>query len=91
VNTASDQLAVGDEALAQIPQAHVGEIEIQLRADSTGTTHELTDWCGDDDDRLTIGYDQTAPVRDAILKVPANAWGFGARGGPRARTTRPAS
>jgi hypothetical protein len=73
-NTAIDQLAVGDEALAQIPQAHIEQIEMLLRADSAGATHELTDWCRDARIGFTLGYDLTEPVRAAILKVPANAW-----------------
>ena len=73
-NTAADQIAVGDEALAQIPAAHVEEIEILLRADSAGATHELIDWCRDARIRFSVGYDLTQPVREAILKAPANAW-----------------
>jgi hypothetical protein len=52
----------------------VGEIEILLRADSAGATHELIDWCRDARIGFSVGYDLTEPVRRAILKVPANAW-----------------
>ena len=58
----------------QIPAAHVEEIEILLRADSAGATHELIDWCRDARIRFSVGYDLTQPVREAILKAPANAW-----------------
>ena len=73
-NTASDQLAVGDLALAQIPEAHIEGIEMLLRADSAGATHELADWCRDAQIRFTVGYDLTEPVRQAVLKAPADAW-----------------
>ena len=73
-NTAVDQIAVGDEALAQIPVELVGEIELLLRADSAGATHELADWCRDARIGFSVGYDLTEPVRAAIGKVPENAW-----------------
>jgi Transposase DDE domain group 1 len=73
-NTADDQVAVGDLALAQIPDEHIEEIEILLRADSAGATHELADWCRDARIELSVGYDLTEPVRQAILKAPQNTW-----------------
>src|SRR5205814_786032 len=53
---------------------HIEGIEMLLRADSAGATHELADWCQDADIRFSVGYDLTEPVREAILKVPAHAW-----------------
>ena len=73
-NTAADQIAVAEEALQQIPEEHVGEIEMLLRADCAGATHELIDWCRDARIGFSVGYDLTEPVRAAILKAPANAW-----------------
>jgi hypothetical protein len=73
-NTAVDQIAVADEALAQIPEEHIEEIELLLRADSAGATHELADWCRDARIGFSVGYDLTEPVRRAIGKVPENAW-----------------
>jgi hypothetical protein len=73
-NTVADQIAVAEAALEQIPQAHVGEIEMLLRADSAGATHGLIDWCRDARIRFSVGYDLTEPVRAAILKAPAGAW-----------------
>jgi hypothetical protein len=52
----------------------VQEIEILLRADSAGATHELCDWCHDARIGFSVGYDLTEPVRRGILKVPDNAW-----------------
>ena len=43
-NTAADQIAVAEAALAQIPAEHVEGIELVLRADSAGATHELLGW-----------------------------------------------
>jgi hypothetical protein len=73
-NTVADQIAVCEEALQQIPTEHVEEIEMLLRADSAGATHELIDWCRDARIRFSVGYDLTEPVRAAILNMPANAW-----------------
>jgi hypothetical protein len=73
-NTAVDQIAVGEEVLQQIPEEHIEEIEMLMRADSAGATHELTDWCRDARIGFSVGYDLTEPVRAAILKVPTNAW-----------------
>ena len=73
-NTAADQIAVAEAALAQIPAAHVEGIGIVLRVDSAGATHELLDWCRETRMRFSVGYDLTEPVREAILKVPESAW-----------------
>ena len=73
-NNVVDQIAVCDLALAQIPAEHVEELEMLLRADSAGATHELANWCQDANIRFSVGYDLTGPVRDAILKIPAHAW-----------------
>ncbi len=44
-NTAADQIEVVEQALEQIPAEHVEDIEIVVRADSAGATHELLDYC----------------------------------------------
>ena len=43
-NTAADQIAVAEQALAQIPDEHIESIDLLLRADSAGASHELLDW-----------------------------------------------
>jgi hypothetical protein len=43
--TAVDRKTVLDLALAQIPAEYVEQIEILVRADSAGATHELADHC----------------------------------------------
>ena len=40
-NTAADHIDVLDRALEQIPAEHIETIEILVRADSAGATHEL--------------------------------------------------
>ncbi|MDA0166023.1 transposase [Solirubrobacter ginsenosidimutans] len=43
-NTAADQIAVAEHALAQIPAAHIEELTLLLRADTAGVTHQLLAW-----------------------------------------------
>src|SRR4051794_100006 len=73
-NTAADQIAVAEAALAQIPAAHVEAIEILLRVDSAGATHELLDWCREGRICFSVGYDVTEAVRAAILQIPDHDW-----------------
>jgi hypothetical protein len=73
-NTAADQIKVAEQAIEQIPREHVGDLEILLRVDSAGATHELLDWCRDGQIRFSVGYDLTETVRDAILELPDDAW-----------------
>jgi Transposase DDE domain group 1 len=73
-NTAADQIAVAEQALEQIPAEHIETIELLLRVDSAGATHELLDWCHEGRIRFSVGYDLTETVRAAILNLPANAW-----------------
>ena len=44
-NTAADQIAVAEQAIQQIPAEHIENIELLLRVDSAGASHELLDWC----------------------------------------------
>ena len=46
-NTAADQIAVAEQAIAQIPAEHIEDIELLLRVDSAGASHEPLDWCRD--------------------------------------------
>lgn len=73
-NTAADQIAVAEAAFDQIPPDRVAEIEICLRVDSAGATHELLDWTRDAKIRFSVGFDLTEPVREAIAAAPARAW-----------------
>lgn len=73
-NTAADQIAVAEAALEQIPAQHVVDIDILLRTDSAGATHELMDWCREGGIGYSVGYDLTEPVRAAILDLSDDAW-----------------
>lgn len=73
-HNAADQIAVSEQALAQIPVEHIAKIPILLRMDSAGATHKLIDWCGERDIRFSVGYDLTEPVRGGIVQVPEDAW-----------------
>jgi hypothetical protein len=73
-NTAADQIQVAEHALQQIPAEHIEEIEILLRVDSAGATHELLDWCREGRIGYSVGYDLTETVRAAILDLPEDAW-----------------
>jgi hypothetical protein len=73
-NTAADQIHVVEQALQQIPAEHIEGIEILVRADSAGATHDLLEYCREGRLRYTVGYELTEPVRAAILKIPEDAW-----------------
>jgi hypothetical protein len=73
-NTAADQIAVVEQAVEQIPAEHIEQIDLLLRVDSAGATHELLDYCRDGRIRFSVGYDLTDAVRAAILQTPDHAW-----------------
>ncbi|MGH2805595.1 MAG: IS1380 family transposase, partial [Thermoleophilaceae bacterium] len=73
-NTAADQIAVAEAALEQIPTERIAEIEVLLRVDSAGATHELLDWAHDANIRFSVGFDLTEAVREAIRALPEDAW-----------------
>jgi hypothetical protein len=73
-NTAADQIAVAEQAIEQIPAAHIEGIDLLLRVDSAGASHELLDYCRDARIRYSVGYDLTETVRAAILEIPDSAW-----------------
>jgi hypothetical protein len=73
-NTAADQIAVAEQAIQQIPAEHIENIELLLRVDSAGASHELLNFCHDGQIRFSVGYDLTEIVRAAIVKTPEDAW-----------------
>jgi hypothetical protein len=73
-NTAADQIAVAEQAIQQIPAEHIEDIELLLRVDSAGASHELLDWCREGRIGFSVGYDLTETVRAAILEIPDSAW-----------------
>jgi hypothetical protein len=73
-NTAIDQITVAEQAIGQIPATDIESIEIMLRVDSAGASHELLDWCREGRIRYSVGYDLTESVRAAILQIPDSDW-----------------
>jgi hypothetical protein len=67
-------MTVLDRALEQIPAEHIESIELLVRADSAGATHELADYCREGRTRFSFGYELSESVRAAILELPADAW-----------------
>ena len=67
-------MIVLDRCLEQIPAGHIETLEILVRADSAGATHELADDCHGANIRFSFGYDLTEPVRAAILETAGDAW-----------------
>jgi len=73
-NTAADQIAVVEQALEQIPAERIEDIEILVRADTAGATHDLLDFCREGRLHYTVGYELSEAVRAAILGLPEDAW-----------------
>ena len=73
-NNAADQIQVAEQAIAQIPAGRIETIEIVLRVDSAGVSHELLDWCREGQIEYSVGYDLTETVRAAILQIPEDDW-----------------
>jgi hypothetical protein len=65
---------VAEQAIQQIPAEHIETIELLLRVDSAGASHELLDWCHEGRIGFSVGYDLTETVRAAILETPDGAW-----------------
>ncbi len=84
-NTAADQIAVIEQALEQIPTEQIADVEIVVRADSAGATHDLLDFCRVGRLRYSVGYELSEQVRAAILQVPEDSWiaSLTADGSPR--------
>ena len=73
-NTAADQVAVAEQAIEQIPAEHIESIDLLLRVDSAGASHELLDWCREGRISFSVGYDSTETVRAAVLEIPDTDW-----------------
>jgi hypothetical protein len=73
-NTVADQIEVAEEALEQLPADIAEEAEVVLRFDSAGATHGLLDWAREGRIRFSVGFDLTAPVREAIARIPDRRW-----------------
>jgi hypothetical protein len=73
-NTAADQIMVAEHAINQIPEEHIESIEILLRADSAGASHDLLDWCRQARIRFSVGYELSETVRTQVLEIPGEDW-----------------
>lgn len=72
-NNAADNLEVLDAALRQLPTREAAE-PILVRGDSAMAAHTFIAGCRERELRFSVGFDLTAPVRDAVLRIPARAW-----------------
>jgi hypothetical protein len=73
-NSAADQITVAEQALQQVPAEHIESIELLLRVDSAGASHELIDWAREARIGFSVGYDLTETVRAAILQIADKCW-----------------
>ncbi|MGW6413408.1 IS1380 family transposase [Streptomyces vinaceus] len=78
-NTAADHIAVLDDALAQIPDAHRHGTDILVRTDSAGSAKAFLTHVRDLHKRgirtfFSVGYAVTEPVRRAIRALPEQVW-----------------
>ncbi|WP_121708784.1 IS1380 family transposase, partial [Streptomyces sp. E5N91] len=78
-NTAADHIAVPDDALAQIPDAHRYGTDILVRTDSAGSAKSFLSHIRDLRAReirtfFSVGYAVTEPVRRAIRSLPEQVW-----------------
>lgn len=73
-NSAADQIAAVEAAVGQIPAEHAADIEIVVRTDTAGASHELADFCCDGQVRFSVGMPIAEPLRAAILATPEAAW-----------------
>ncbi|MFD5514366.1 IS1380 family transposase, partial [Streptomyces sp. NPDC127051] len=78
-NTAADHIAVLDDALAQIPDAHRHGTDILIRTDSAGSAKSFLTHVRDLRARgsrtfFSVGYSVTEPVRRAIRALPEAVW-----------------
>ncbi|MFJ1618728.1 IS1380 family transposase [Streptomyces sp. NPDC088251] len=78
-NTSADHIAVFDQALAQIPDAHRHSTDILIRADSAGSAKAFLDHVRDLRKRgirtfFSVGYAITEPVRRAVRAMPDRLW-----------------
>ncbi|MGW2588640.1 transposase, partial [Streptomyces virginiae] len=78
-NTAADHIAVLDQALAQIPDAHRHGTDILIRADSAGSAKAFLAHVRDVRKQgirtfFSVGYAITEPVRRAVRAMPDRLW-----------------
>ena len=77
-NTTADHIEVLTAAIRQVPPKH--RRKLLVRADGAGASHGLLDWLTALNSKrgraveYSVGFAVTAPVRDAIARLPKSAW-----------------
>jgi Transposase DDE domain group 1 len=72
-NTGSDQTQAIELAMQQLPEGCMAQ-ELLVRGDSAACVHELIDFCRDARMRFSVGHDLNSEVREAITRLPDDAW-----------------
>lgn len=72
-NNAADHLEVLDRSLAQLPVASAA-VDMLVRTDTAGATHDFVDGCRDRQVRFSIGLPVDQHVRDAFLLAQEEDW-----------------
>jgi Transposase DDE domain group 1 len=71
--TAADHITVLDDALAQLP-VDPADVEITVRTDSAGLSHEFVEACRVRQVRFVIGHALTAAIAQVLVSLPDDAW-----------------
>jgi Transposase DDE domain group 1 len=71
--TATDHIALLDDALAQLPVDPAG-VEVVARADSAGLSHGFLDACRARHVRFAVGHRLTAEIAKVLVGLPERCW-----------------
>ena len=71
--TATDHIAVLDDALAQLP-LDPADSEVIVRADSAGWSHKFVTHCRTRHVNIVIGHRLTVEIANVLVNVPKRAW-----------------
>jgi Transposase DDE domain group 1 len=72
-NTGADQTQAVELAMQQLPEDCMTE-SLLVRGDTAACVHELVDFCRDARMGFSVGHELNSEVREAITKLPENAW-----------------
>jgi hypothetical protein len=73
-NTAVDHITVLELALAQLPVEQAEAIEILIRTDTAGATHNFLDHCAAQDLRFSTSFELSEPIREQIIRTRESTW-----------------
>lgn len=71
--TASDHIAVLDDALDQLP-LDPNDVEVIARADSAGWSHDFVEHCQARHVNFVIGHQLTVDIAKVLVDIPKRAW-----------------